>query len=68
MSNWPFQHADLSHPNWTARTSDRRTDIDWARLEMRDHKIPLRAWLGAAVFLVVFFVVIPAIAIMGGFN
>lgn len=23
MSNWPRNHADFSHSNWTARTSDR---------------------------------------------
>lgn len=67
MSNWPYQHADLSHPNWTARTSDRRKDIDWARLEMRDHKIPPMAWLGAAAFILGFFVGFPLLAVAVGF-
>lgn len=68
MSNWPRQHADLSHPNWTARTSDRRSDLDWSRLEARDQKIPPKAWLGAAVFISVFFVGLPTIAMMAGFQ
>lgn len=67
MSNWPFNTADLSHPNFTARTSDRRKDIDWDLLEMRNDHIPLSAWIGAAVFLFVFFVVIPAVAVAVGF-
>lgn len=66
MSNWPFNTADLSHPNFTARTSDRRKDIDWARLEMRD-RIPLSAWIGAVAFVLGFFVVLPAVAVAVGF-
>lgn len=66
MSNWPRNHADLSHPNWTARTCDRRKDVDWKRLEMKD-RIPLSAWLGAAAFIFVLFWLVPSIAIMAGF-
>lgn len=67
MSNWPFNTADLSHPNFTARTSDRRKDIDWARLEMRDDKIPVSAWIGAAAFILGFFVGFPLLAVAVGF-
>lgn len=67
MSNWPFNTADLSHPNFTARTSDRRKDIDWARLEMRDDKIPVSAWIGAAAFILGLFVGFPLLAVAVGF-
>ncbi len=30
MSNWPRNHADFSRPNWTARTPDRRPEVDWS--------------------------------------
>lgn len=67
MSNWPFNTADLSHPNFTARTSDRRKDIDLDLVEMRNDRIPLRAWIGAAAFVFVFFIVLPTVAVAVGF-
>lgn len=67
MSNWPRNHADFSHPNWTARTKDRRTDIDWKRIEMEDDRIPISAWICAIAFVVVLFWLFPTIAIVAGF-
>lgn len=29
MSNYPRNHPDLSHPNWSGKTPDRRAELDY---------------------------------------
>lgn len=54
MSNWPRNHADFSHPNWTARTTDRRAHLDWPSHHQDEDMGYIKLGLIAVVILTTF--------------
>ena len=60
MSNWPRNHADFSHPNWTARTGDRCRDLEILENRkqkcIQDLKLTCMAIVGLTAFIAGFWV------------
>jgi hypothetical protein len=56
MKNWP-NNTDFSKPNWTGRVQRVHTQMD-GYVKM-DDKIPLIAWIGGAVVLMLIFGYVP---------
>lgn len=57
--NWEG-FTNLGHPNWTARTANRRSWADYEGVGSyapNSSKIPLRAWLWSALVVVLFFAI-----------
>ena len=51
MSNYPRNFPNLNHPNWSARTPDRRAELDWPY--QHDTKEP--GWLAIGFMAVMSF-------------
>jgi hypothetical protein len=65
ISNWP-QGFDLSHSNWTARPQH---ESKWSggNYAPNSHRIPVSAWIGAAVVVAVVFIIVPVVGAIAGF-
>lgn len=62
--NWP-QGTDYSSTNWTGRVQ--RTS-DWGgNWAPSSNRIPLAAWIGAAAFVGLLFVIVPVLGRIAGF-
>jgi len=63
-TNWPGG-IDRSHSNWTGRAQ--RTS-DWGGNWAPDsHRIPRRAWIGAALVTALLFIIVPLVGHAAGF-
>jgi len=63
-ANWPGG-IDRSAPNWTGRTP--RTSYSGGNWAPDSHRIPRRAWIGAALVTALLFIIVPVVGAIAGF-